>query len=291
MVSRASPVSRANPVPRANPVLRVRWVVFGTLVWVLATVVVPIFGVRAQEPGTSSSKLSPQEFSSPKPAESAKEGSKEGSKEELQRRLTEHRVALTSSKPGPMAYLADVVRHLSQLSRSWFSGRLGGLDPQLSAWMTQGTRAMVVVLSILLVVLVVRRFSHRPWRVPAAEPTTPLESRPEELGLDSWRRQVEEALSRGDVAAALNALWWWWACRLQAREVDPSWTTRELLRAVGRGDLRRLGRRFDYLAYGSEAVSAEEVGSLWHALQEPSGADGSSLVVKPEPEHGGPERV
>ncbi len=208
-------------------------------------------------------------------------GGEQGAKEDLRRRLQAHGVDTKATSPGPMAYLADVAQRFSELGSSWLSARIGGLDPKLGRWIIQGTRFLVVVAAILLVVLLVRRFADRPWQVTTDTSSEPFEAPPEELGVDHWQRRIEEGLSRGDAAAALKALWWWWACRLQAREVDPSWTTRELLRAVGRNDLRALGRAFDVLAYGTGGASIQEVDGLWQRLRgSDSGIDESST---PEP--------
>ena len=211
----------------------------------------------------------------------ARELNPEESKEELRRRLQTHRVDTEASRPGLTTFMADVGHRLSKLGSSWLSGRLGGLDPRLGDWITQGTRVLVVVAAILLVALLVRRFADRPWQVPTEMLSEPLEAPPEELGVEHWQLRIEEGLGRGDAAAALQALWWWWACRLQAREVDPSWTTRELLQAVGRDDLRALGRAFDVLAYGTDGASVQEVGSLWQRLR---GSDpGIGADPTPEP--------
>jgi hypothetical protein len=82
-----------------------------------------------------------------------------------------------------------------------------------------------------------------------------------------WERQVEGMLARGEVAAALAAVWRWLAAALGQPAPPESWTTRELVRDAGRRDLLPLVRRFDQLLYGREEAAAADVLDLLRRLR------------------------
>jgi hypothetical protein len=69
------------------------------------------------------------------------------------------------------------------------------------------------------------------------------------------------------VEAALEAVWWWLAVSTMSREVDASWTSRELLEAAGRPDLRPLARDLDRMAYGPTRPSPGDVRQLVSGLE------------------------
>lgn len=84
-----------------------------------------------------------------------------------------------------------------------------------------------------------------------------------------WRRRIDERLSSGDIAGALEAVWWWFATSLDLEGViDASWTTRELLRRAGRPELSRAAAALDVLMYGRRAPSPAEVVSCMGRLEE-----------------------
>ena len=82
-----------------------------------------------------------------------------------------------------------------------------------------------------------------------------------------WEGELERRLARGDVPAALEALWWWLAGRLEAPAAEASWTTRELVVRAGRRDLLRLVMPLDRLLYGAGQPSEGEVRGLFASLR------------------------
>ncbi|MCP4657846.1 MAG: hypothetical protein GY856_20760, partial [bacterium] len=85
---------------------------------------------------------------------------------------------------------------------------------------------------------------------------------------ERWEAELGRHLAGGDVTAALEALWWWLACGLLPRDVDPSWTTRELISHAGRWDLAAWVRRLDRMIYGAEPPAVDEVRRFWGDLRE-----------------------
>ena len=84
----------------------------------------------------------------------------------------------------------------------------------------------------------------------------------------AWRRQIESRLEGGDVAGALEALWWWLAASLTVNEaIDESWTTRELLVRARRPELLRAGFGLDALMYGRTSPSVADVGACLERLE------------------------
>jgi hypothetical protein len=74
-----------------------------------------------------------------------------------------------------------------------------------------------------------------------------------------WRDELERRLAQGDVAGALEALWWWFARTVSASKVDPAWTSRELIAQAGRLELAPLAFALDRLLYGAERPHAETI--------------------------------
>ena len=187
----------------------------------------------------------------------------DSTKDELRRLLLEDQTAIEAPRPGPFTYMYDAGRHVTELFFSWLSGHFTNIGGWVAQVVTYGTRILLVVLSIALVVLTVRHLRRQQGSAMPKIVGSPEQPRPERLGVEHWRRELLARLEAQDGAGALKALWWWWACVLEARDVDPSWTTRELLQATGRRDLRPVGRHFDFLAYGTDRVSVAEVRGLW----------------------------
>jgi hypothetical protein len=83
---------------------------------------------------------------------------------------------------------------------------------------------------------------------------------------DFWIR-LDAHLRDGDVAAALETLWWWLAVSVAREPVDPSWTTRELLARAGRGDLGGFSVALDRLTYAAARPQAADVRAFAERLQ------------------------
>jgi hypothetical protein len=133
-----------------------------------------------------------------------------------------------------------------------------------------GAAALVVAAVVMLAIRVVQ--SMRASRRPPPTATSVRETRSPGAtvgpGADVWRRRLEDALAAGEATRALEALWWWLARSLLARDVDASWTSGELLRAAGRNDLRPPVSRLDALTYGRATPRTPEVRSLLDDLEE-----------------------
>jgi hypothetical protein len=126
--------------------------------------------------------------------------------------------------------------------------------------------AAAVVVGVVLVVLLLlfARFLYRRWRArrraeAAAPVATAALHAPVRRDASAWRVEVERRLAAGDVTAALEALWWWFASRVTEGDVDPSWTSRELLARCDRPDLAPLGHALDRLLYGARRPDGAEV--------------------------------
>jgi len=83
-----------------------------------------------------------------------------------------------------------------------------------------------------------------------------------------WKSEMESRLARGDVAGALDALWWWLAASiLPGAPVDPSWTTRELLLKARRPELFSMIGPLDVLMYGRKGASTGAVSACVARLE------------------------
>lgn len=134
---------------------------------------------------------------------------------------------------------------------------------------------MLLVLVGWFLFLLLRRILSRPRREPGdGRLVVEAPRRPSSVSRD-WAATLQACLQRGDVAGALEALWWWLATQVGVPDADPSWTSRELLGHAGRSDLRRPVRRLDHMIYGPEPPDAEHVGKFWRDLR-PRVASGSS---------------
>jgi hypothetical protein len=166
-------------------------------------------------------------------------------------------------------------------------GYVRGLAESFAEWMVRafprlsGVRALadhagtlcLVLLGLLLLGVVyawLRGAARRRRPSPPAPPAAAAPPPPEARDRAAWRAEIDRRLGRGDVPGALEALWWWFARSVSAAEVDPSWTSRELLARSGRADLAPLARGLDRLLYGSARPTAADVrlflGGLERAL-------------------------
>jgi hypothetical protein len=124
--------------------------------------------------------------------------------------------------------------------------------------------AGVVGVVLLVLLLLFARFLYRRWRArrraeAAAPAATAALRAPVRRDASAWRAEIERLLAAGDVPGALEALWWWFASRVTDGDVDPSWTSRELLTRCDRLDLAPLGHALDRLLYGARRPDGAEV--------------------------------
>lgn len=104
--------------------------------------------------------------------------------------------------------------------------------------------------------------------VPRLDWSTEGAAAADSLDRVAWRRRLEERLAAGDLAGALEALWWWFATALELGvAVDPSWTTRELLRRARRPGLSEAAAALDVLMYGPRAATRDDVARTLATLE------------------------
>lgn len=181
--------------------------------------------------------------------------------------------------PGPpwRSYPQDIAERFF----GWLEGKLKLVEPWLEPWVGGVSTVLVKVLLVLLGAVVLARLLlalGKPRRQRRAVGGTPAGvAEPIRRGAgggpcaSDWGARFERRLSSGDVPGALEALWWWLACRLLADGVESSWTSGELLVRAARPDLAGLVRRLDRMIYGSPAPAGMEVLRLRRDLDEALG--------------------
>lgn len=176
----------------------------------------------------------------------------------LERLLRESGVDRTAPSGSHLEYLANLL----QAIMGWLGNQVRPL-----AWVLRSDVAKVLLWIVVAGIFVaLGLFLARRVRTFRRRKHVSLEGtrQPEavEKQDSDWRREIEARLLRGDVAAALEALWWWLARALCGPRADASWTSRELLFQAGRGDLRPLANTLDRLVYGAGSPHPDEVRRL-----------------------------
>lgn len=192
-------------------------------------------------------------------------------------------VDAAAASPGVQEYLRDTLVYSLLSFFEWLEGKsawFAWLDSDLLA---DALTVVLVVLAGVIIWLLVRRLLRRRTSAVADGSVTAAPARAAETPDHDWGEELRRRLQRGDVPAALEALWWWLASAVGAREADPSWTSRELLLHAGRSDLRRPVRRLDHFLYGPATPGPDQVGELWRSLR-PLVAKGEETVGEtPDP--------
>ncbi len=182
---------------------------------------------------------------------------------ELVRRiLTGTGVVREPSRPSLAGYVSAWGEAIARWIADFFSAR-----PELAEGIVTAMElvaiGVVATAAALLIVVLLRRASRLK---PASPPPPPGWSRipepapPAALDRTAWKSELEARLARGDVAGALEALWWWLAASLSLGvPVDPSWTTRELLVKARRPELMGTSAALDVLMYGRGIPSPADV--------------------------------
>jgi hypothetical protein len=180
----------------------------------------------------------------------------------VRRILEETGVDQTAAAPSWSAYAEAV----TEAFFAWLRARVPGLHGMASlARDAAPLVALVAVFAAAGILYVLARSVLRRRRHPVPLPTpTPAGAaspavRAAQRDRSAWRAEMEAGLAAGDVTAALEALWWWFAYSLCAAAVDPSWTSEELLTRCGRVDLAAPARALDRLLYGSARPTVDEV--------------------------------
>jgi len=125
-----------------------------------------------------------------------------------------------------------------------------------------------VTLLYVLVRAAVVRVGQGARRPSAARPEVAKATAAATDDRETWRGQLEARLARGEVAPALEALWWWLARSLSGAEASSSWTSRELLASAERPDLLPLTAVLDRMIYGSTPPVPDDVRRLLVRLDE-----------------------
>ena len=194
--------------------------------------------------------------------------------EQLRQVVEEHRVETSTPSPGITLYLSDaMIAILFRIGEfiDRFMPELGVFNTAIT-WV--GAR-LIILLAGLVLLLVLVQILRRWWRHHRLhdEPETPFRELPRTGSVagrsrEDWAEELRRQLERRDVAAALAALWWWLACALLPSEVDPAWTSRELISRAGRPDLRSPVRRLDRMIYGADPPTVDDLRRFWHELGE-----------------------
>ena len=169
--------------------------------------------------------------------------------------------------PGLSGYAESLIEALWR----WLTDLLRPLAPRLLPHMEWLAFTLAGATILFLVVLLVRalvgrrpRAKDAPARLLAEDAGGPRQGRDRE----AWRRAFEERCAKGDVAGALEAIWWFLATSIAPREVDPAWTSGELLEECGRRDLTPLARGLDRMIYGSLRPAALDLRHFFSRLRE-----------------------
>ncbi len=185
----------------------------------------------------------------------------------LSRVLSESRVERVPARPAIAEYVqawTDALwraleRFLARHQGLWESVTWG---LKIAAWLLVAT---AVVLLLLAILRVLRRRSRPAASASAQGGREPVSARASgDRGF--WRQELERRLACGDVDGALEALWWWFASSI-VREVDPSWTSRELLGAARRSDLTFAAVELDRALYAPRRPRPDDVSGLLARLE------------------------
>ena len=199
--------------------------------------------------------------------------------EALERVMAESRAETASTPPGLTLYVRDAATAVSQ----WLVGLLERYLPgfgRFAGWILEVVPAILYGLLALLLGILLARLARRWWRGRAPAEPSPVTTLPGPGADDRsrrdaawWEGELRRRLHRGELGAALEALWWWLARVLETApsDVERSSTSRELISRAGRPDLRPLVGRLDRLIYGPDAPTAEELRRMFGDLREAVG--------------------
>jgi hypothetical protein len=192
--------------------------------------------------------------------------------EELLRQvLAETRVATRPAGPTLLAYVSDVMEALFRRLGAFFASQPEVVRGILGTAVVIAL-AVVVAALLLLALAAFRRLRGRADRGPSVPHLVWSEKPGDRIPAHdraAFRAEIEACLARGDIAGALQALWWFLATSLgMDSPIDPSWTTRELLQRAGRAELLRLAPLLDALRYGRRTASRKDVADGLQRVEE-----------------------
>jgi hypothetical protein len=179
----------------------------------------------------------------------------------LERVLRETGVERTPVAPGMAGYFEAVTeRIVDWIERSGGMAWARSLMERVVPMVPTIARVALVVAAGVLVWIVYASLRRRERAAPRALPAVrDVNARPRHPDREAWRRELETRLSRGDLAGALLALWWWFATGVSAGAVDPAWTNHDLVARAGRQDLAPLADALDTLLYSPRRPAIEDV--------------------------------
>ena len=189
----------------------------------------------------------------------------------VERVLRESGVDQKAADPSWSGYLVAVM----EAAVTWLQARLPSLRGLRHLPETLGPAAVVAAIALVVIAVAVavraafRARRRRVAPVHAFTRTLPAAAaRTLERDRHGWRREIERALAAGDLRAALEALWWWFAVALTTGRVDPAWTSRELLAHSGRRELGGLALALDRLLYGAARPQAADIRAFLSRAEE-----------------------
>ena len=168
--------------------------------------------------------------------------------------------------PGLTEYAFDLGRWLQSQLAAFLGRALPDAGFEALELIVTYAAVLVAIAALAVVGVLVARRVRRTRRAGAApgasEAAVPVPPPATAREAEWWWAEAARRLERGEVRAALGALWWWAARRLDPPGLDESWTTGELLRGRAAAALRPPLRRLDALLWGAEPPRAEQVEEL-----------------------------
>jgi hypothetical protein len=185
--------------------------------------------------------------------------------------VAEHRVETSPPRPSLARYAGDLARAFFGWIDDLLEHNLPGVDRRFGAVveiLLYGLTAVVMGVLVYYLARLLYRRRRRGESESAAEPADEPEPAAVPREVERWEAELRRRLGAADAPAAVEALWWWLATFLMPAEVQPSWTSRELVTRAGRPDLAPQVRHLDRLIYGAGSPTAEAVRRLHRELRE-----------------------
>lgn len=182
--------------------------------------------------------------------------------------IARHGIDANASPPGFDQYLRDVGQAFGETLSDWLSGPFGEFAVVASGMMGWIGYGLLMVLAAVILFFLGRALWRRRDRKVGVD--TSVQRLDAQVSTQApgvpWDQALQQALEVGDVARAIEALWWWLAQCLH-RRIDASWTSRELVIRAQRRDLLPQVRRLDRLHYSAQTPEAGDVAHLWQDLR------------------------
>jgi hypothetical protein len=135
------------------------------------------------------------------------------------------------------------------------------IGPEAGAWIVAGLVALAVAVVVWLLLGWLRR--RKPDVAQKAEAAEAGAARAAATwDAAAWRAELERCLAEERIGEALRAAWWWIARSIAGPEVEPDWTSRDLLRRTRQREVRDLLRRLDVLTFGADRPGLPDVRHL-----------------------------